>query len=112
VTIYNRNDQPLADLKISALETPRRVVFRAEPGRRYWLLSGNRRAPQPQYDLARTTDPTAIDVAVPATTGRSVPRTDYADPRPWTEQHPVVLWTAAAFAVIVLGGLAIRTLRT
>jgi hypothetical protein len=111
ITIYNRNDQPLHDLKIAPFEMPRRVVFRYEPGRAYRVLVGNSRASRPQYDLARTTTVEAFDTAATATVGAPEPQIDYADPRPWTEQHPIVLWGAVGFAVLVIGALALRTMR-
>jgi hypothetical protein len=111
VTIYNRDDQPLRDLKIAPFEMPRRIVFRNEPGRAYRVLAGNARTDRPQYDLARTVSPEALDVAVAASVGAPALQAGYEDPRPWTEQHPIVLWGAVGFAVLVIGALALRTMR-
>ena len=37
--------------------------------------------------------------------------TNFADPRPFTERHPNLLWIALAIAVIMLGYAALRALR-
>jgi hypothetical protein len=111
ITVYNRNDRPLDGLEIAAFETPRRVVFRQEPGRQYRLVYGRERTDPPGYDLARQVDESAFDAAIDGTIGRPLESADYRDPRPWTEQHPYLLWAAAALAILVLGGVALRTLR-
>jgi hypothetical protein len=111
VSVFNGNDAPIADLVPSALATPRRVVFRQEPGRRYTLLYGHSRASAPQYDLARVTDEKALDGAAEARLGATVTNEAYDDPAPWTERNPLVIWAALAIAVVVLGVLAVRALK-
>ena len=111
VTVYDRSDRALTRLQITAFETPRRVVFRQEPGRTYRLRYGHPRVSAPSYDLARQVDDVAFDAAIDGTIGAQGENADYRDPRPWTEQHPVVLWSAAALAILVLGAIAVRTLR-
>jgi len=32
--------------------------------------------------------------------------------RPWSERHPAVLWLAIVLAVIVLGAMALHSMRT
>jgi hypothetical protein len=34
------------------------------------------------------------------------------DERPWSERHPVVLWAAILAAVGILGGIAVRSIRS
>lgn len=112
VTIDDRSDAPLAGVRPVLYVTPRRVVFRQEPGRRYALIYGNAKATRTDYEFARLTDADAIDAATPARLGAEAENEAYADPAPWTERHPVVLWAALGFAVLVLGLIALRTLRT
>jgi hypothetical protein len=112
VTIDDRNDAPLPGVRPVLYVTPRRVVFRQEPGRQYSLIYGNAKATAPDYEFARLTDADAIDAATPARLGAEAVNADYADPAPWTERHPVVLWAALALAVLVLAFVALRTLRT
>jgi hypothetical protein len=34
------------------------------------------------------------------------------DDRPWSERHPAVLWAAIIAAVLILGGIAMRSMKT
>jgi hypothetical protein len=34
------------------------------------------------------------------------------DDRPWSERHPAVLWGAILAAVALLGGIAVRSIKT
>jgi hypothetical protein len=111
VTVHNRNDAPLAGLAASFYTTPRHVVLHQDPGQQYRLLYGNARATAPQYDLARSIDPALVWSASAVSLGAAAENGGYANPAPWTEQHPAVLWLALGAAVLVLGGLAVRTLR-
>jgi hypothetical protein len=111
VSVFNGNDAPIGDLALSAFSTPRRVVFRQEPGRRYSLLYGHSRAAAPEYDLARITAEAELDRAADAGLGPIVANEAYDDPAPWTERNPLVIWAALAAAVIVLGVLAVRALK-
>jgi len=112
ITVHNRNDAPLADLQPVLQTVPRRVVFRPELGRSYRLVFGNPRATRPQYELARLVDASALDAATTARLGDARPNASYADPAPWTERHPEVLWSALGVALAAVGFLAVRTLRT
>ena len=112
ITVHNRNDAPLIDLHPILQTVPRRVVFRSEPGRTYRLVYGNQRATRPQYEMERLVDASALDAAAVARLGDAQRNASYADPAPWTERHPIVLWGALGIALGVLGFLAVRTLRT
>lgn len=111
VEVMNSNDAPLAGARVTLFMTPRRVVFRQEPGRSYFLLYGQSEARRPQYDLGRTAAATELQDAAPATLGAEEVNTNYTDPRPWTEQHSAVLWVAAIVAAALLGISALRSLR-
>src|SRR2546429_192814 len=54
----------------------------------------------------------SIASAAAAGLGTETPNPGYADPAPWTERHPAVLWVALVVAVAVVGALAIRTLKS
>jgi hypothetical protein len=110
VTVHNRNDAPIADLGPTLQTIPRRAIFRPASGRTYRLLYGNQRATPPQYELARLIDASALDAATTARLGNVQQNAGYADPAPWTERHPVLLWSALTIAVASLGLLAVRTL--
>ncbi len=111
VTVHNRNDAPLGDLHAAFYMTPRHLIVRQEPSQEYRLLYGNARVQAPQYDMARLVDPEVVAAAIPVTVGAELANAGYADPAPWTERHPEVMWLALGLAVVVLGGLAVRTMR-
>jgi len=112
ITVNNRSDAPVPDLEPVLLTTPRRIVFKPEPGETYRLLYGNPRAPAPSYDLAQVTDVKMLDAAAPAALGAGVENTTWVDPSPWTERYDMVLWVALGLAVAILGVVSIRTLRS
>jgi hypothetical protein len=111
VTVHNRNDAPLAGTTLQLWTTPRRIIMRQEPNRTYRLIYGNSRVGAPQYDLVRLIDPGSIASAAAVTLGAEAENSGYTNPAPWTEQHQSVMWIALGIAVIVIGGLAVRTLR-
>jgi hypothetical protein len=112
VETVNRDDPPLTNARPRLLAIPRRVVFRAEPGRAYRLLFGNPRGSMPDYELARVTSTVAVETAAAADLGQEATNADYMDPAPWTERHPIVLWSSLIVALLVLGALAIRSLKS
>jgi hypothetical protein len=112
VEVLNRSDAPLAGATVRLFATPRRVVFTAEPGRTYRLLFGNSRAQPADYEMARVTPAAALEAAPSAELGPEMTNAGYADPAPWTERNPAVLWAALIAALAVLGVLAIRALKS
>ncbi len=111
ITVNNRSDAPVDGLSPALLSAVRRVVLKQEPGASYRLLYGNPRGRAADYDMARTTDRKALEAAEPATLGAEEENTGWVDPSPWTERHDAALWAALIVAVIVLGVVAVRTLR-
>ena len=112
VDIVDGNDRPLVDVHLEIRGLERRVTFRAEPGHTYRLLYGNDRALPAQYDFARIFDPSDKKVLPLAQVGSEEPTSNYADPRPYTERHPNLLWLAVGVAVALLAYAALRALRT
>jgi hypothetical protein len=80
--------------------------------RSYRLIYGNFRATSPQYDLARTLHIEANEVMAHLELGAEEATSNYADPRPFTERHPNLLWIALGVAIVLLGYAALRALRT
>jgi hypothetical protein len=113
IEVVNGDDRPLANLKFALYGLPRLLVFRQEAGRPYRVLYGNQKARAPQYDLAHYLDAGPPKPAYRILTlGGEELTSNYADPRPFTERHPILLWLALALAVILLAYTAVRTLRT
>jgi hypothetical protein len=110
VTVHNRNDTPLADVRAEFYMTPRHVIFKQDSGQEYRLIYGNTRVTAPQYDLARLIDADVVKSATPASLGAEIENAGYANPAPWTEQHQSVMWIALGLAIVVIGALAIRSL--
>ena len=88
------------------------VLFHPIQTHTYHLLYGNVRATAPQYDLARTLRIQPNDVMLSPSLGPEETTLNYADPRPFTERHPNLLWLALGVAVTLLGYAALRALRT
>jgi hypothetical protein len=109
--ILNGNDAPLANPRLSASMVPRLVLFRPVAGHSYRLAYGNEKAQPPQYDLERTLHISAVEEAFPDTLANEVENSGYQDPRPFSERHPELLWTALALAAIALAYTAFRTMR-
>lgn len=113
VEIVNGNDPPLSGVRSEFRGVPRRMLFLAQPGRTYRVLYGNLAAKSPQYDVAHLFAALpAKRVYAVATLGDEEVNAAYADPRPFTERHPVVLWVALAIAIAILGFAALRALRS
>jgi hypothetical protein len=88
------------------------VIFRPRENRAYRLLTGNARAATPQYDLARTLRIQPSDELLKLTLDPEEATRNYADPRPFSERHPNLLWLALGLAIVLLGYAALRALRT
>jgi Protein of unknown function (DUF3999) len=112
VEILNGNDDPLSSIQMSLAMSSRFVLFHPKQDHTYRLLYGNVRATAPQYDLARTLRIQPNDVMLSPSLGPEETTSNYADPRPFTERHPNLLWLALGVAVILLGYAALRALRT
>ena len=112
VEVLNGNDAPLVGARPAFYLAPRHVVFRREPGNTYRLIYGDSTAKPPQYDLARLYDGKVIHAAAPAELGPEEVNSSYADPRPFTERHPVLLWIALGLAIVLLGLSALRALKS
>ena len=112
VTVFNRNDPPIEGLRVELGGTPRYVVFRADAGQSYHLLYGNSRTAAPEYELARLTPREDLETAPTGSLGEAEGNSAYISPEPWSERHSFVLWIGLGLAVVVLGGLALRSLRT
>ncbi len=112
IEIVNANDQPLANTHMELSGLPRGLTFPVEPGHSYRLLYGNQKASPTQYDFARVFGGSKRKVLLSAQLGAEEITASYADPRPFTERHPNLLWIALGLAIILLGYAALRAMRT
>jgi hypothetical protein len=111
VEVLDRNDPSLA-ANVRLFVIPRSAVFRTAPGRAYQMVYGNTRAAAAEYNMARLVDAAALEAAAPARLAAEEINAGYVDPAPWSERNPAVLWLALGVAVLVLGALAVRALRS
>jgi hypothetical protein len=111
VEIVNHNDAPLGGAVPHLYSTPGHVIFEQRPGHSYRLLYGQSQAKEPEYDLARRVTAKQMDAAFGGQIGPEETNSEWSDPRPWTEQHDLLLWIALGIAVILLGYSAVRSLR-
>lgn len=112
VEVLNGDDVPLSAARLSVAIPLRFVLFHPKAGHSYRLIYGNFRAALPRYDLARTLKIPAAGDMLQLSLGAEEATSNYADPRPFTERHPNLLWAALGVAVILLGFAAVRALRT
>jgi hypothetical protein len=112
VEVLNASDAPLSEVRLALTMPLRFALFHPARNRSFRLIYGNFRAAAPQYDLARTLHIQANEVMAHQGLGAEETTSNYADPRPFTERHPNLLWIALGVAVILLGTAAMRAMRT
>jgi len=111
-TIRNGDDPPLRITDAHLEQYERRVYFDAASGVPISLYYGDEQLGAPVYDYAKLfqKDTAAGPVDLGMET-RNVTYTGRPDGRPWSERHPAVLWAAILAAVLVLGTIALKSMR-
>ena len=111
--MINGNDRSLANVKLTLASVPRSLSFKLVARQKYRLLYGNEKARSPQYDLGHYFDPgPAKPVYRFLSLGPEEETANYRDPRPFTERHPELLWSALGAAILLIGLTAIKALRS
>jgi hypothetical protein len=113
VVIHNGDDPPLKMTSASLEQIERRLYFDAPAQGQLTLYYGDEKLDRPEYDYAKLF--LASRDALAAQLGSEMQNAAYTgrpDDRPWSERHPAVLWIAIIAAVLVLGALALRSMRT
>lgn len=112
VIVRNGDDPPLklTDARIQQME--RRAYFDAPAGT-LLLYYGDEKLQAPVYDYAKLfVRNDAANVAQMDAEQANSAFTLRPDNRPWSERHPMVLWAAIIAAVVILGGIALRSMRS
>lgn len=112
VTIENGDNAPVAMASVRIEMTERDLCFDAAAGAAYTLYYGDNVLAAPQYDYATLFVPAAnasaaqlgAEIANPAHQPRP-------DERPFTEKHPELLWMALILVMVLLGMVAIRSVK-
>jgi len=111
--IHNGDDVPLPVTGAHLQQYERRIYFDASPGAEYELYYGDDALEAPVYDYAKLfqmdSNATAISLGAEMVNAAYKGRPDQ---RPWSERHPIVLWIAILAAVLTLGGIALRSMRS
>lgn len=110
--IHNGDDQPLKITGATLQQYERRIYFDAAPGAAYTLYYGDDKLEPPVYDYAKLFQrDAAASASVLGGEEMNAAYTGRPDERPWSERHPAVLWVAILAAVLVLGTLALKSIR-
>jgi len=113
VIIHNGDDTPLRISGTQLQQYQRRIYFDSEAGVKPQLYYGDEKLQAPVYDYRKLfqKDPNAAQLGLDverlndAYTGRP-------DERPWSERYPAVLWAAIIGAVLLLGAIAVRSIKS
>lgn len=110
--IYNRDDQPLPIGRIQLEGIVDQLRFLAPAVGAYWLYYGNAAATAlPEYDLNAVLAHRSIAETSWSLSGvevNPVYRPPAAPKKPWSEQHPAILYTVLGGAVLALGVATFR----
>ena len=113
VIIDNGDDPPLKIKSARLQQLEHRLYFDAPASGPLTLYYGDEKLDPPVYDYAKLF--LLAKDAAPAQLGAeqaNVAFTGRPDERPWTERHPAVLWIAIVAAVLILGAIALRSMKT
>jgi hypothetical protein len=111
--IQNGDDPPLNITGAHLQQWERRIYFDSDAGEQPWIYYGDEKLGAPEYDYAKLFQKSAAVQAVAldpeVNNAAYIPR---PDDRPWSDQHPALLWIAILAAVVILGAVAVRSLKT
>jgi hypothetical protein len=113
VIIDNGDDPPLKIKSARLQQLEHRLYFDAPVSGPLTLYYGDEKLDPPVYDYAKLF--LLAKDAAPAQLGAEQANAAYTgrpDERPWTERHPAVLWIAIVAAVLILGAIALRSMKT
>jgi len=113
VIIHNGDDPPLKLTGVRLEQLERRMYFDAPTSGQLKLYYGDEKLERPVYDYAKLflRQKIATAAQISAETNNAA-FTGRRDDRPWSEKHPVVLWIGIVGAVMVLGTIALRSMKT
>lgn len=114
--VFQGDDEAVVLESVRLLGLDREVYFRSEGAGSYWLYSGGGEGRAPEYDLARTAGAEFWDAAQAGRLGGREANPAYRPGpetvKPWTERFPGVLYGVMGVAVVGIGWMALRLLRS
>lgn len=113
ILVRNGDDQPLRIAGAQLQQLERRIYFQTPAISPAALYYGNEKLRAPSYDYAKLfqMDSAAAESHLLAE-GMNAGYQKPPDPRPWSERHPAAMWAALIAAILVLGAVAVRSLRS
>lgn len=112
IAVMNRDDQPIRIEDALLFGLARRIIFRYDPAKTFYLYYGNSRARSPQYDLGLFSQYLDAASLNRASLGSSEKNPDFIAPippkEPLTERLPYLLSIALGVVVAVLAFLLLR----
>jgi hypothetical protein len=111
--IHNGDDAPLRITRARLQQYERRIYFDCDAGASLGLYYGDQKLNAPVYDYAKLfqSEVSAGQLQLGAEEANGG-YTGRPDDRPWSERHPAVLWAAILAAVAILGGMAVRSIKS
>jgi hypothetical protein len=110
--IHNGDDQPLKITGANLQQYERRIYFDSLPGEEYTLYYSDKKLGGPVHDYAKLFQKDAgASQAALGDEEMNAAYTGRPDDRPWSERHPAVLWAAIVTAVLILGAIALKSMR-
>jgi len=113
VIVHNGDDPALRLNSVQLQQYERRLYFDTSAPAQLTLYYGDDKLDPPVYDYAKLFQQDKAAAAVAAGDEQTnAAFTGRPDDRPWSERHPAILWIAIIAAVLVLGGVALRSLKS
>ena len=112
VILHNGDDAPLKITAVHLQQYERRIYLDANAEAHLTLYYGDEKLATPVYDYAKLfqKDANADQVQLSAEELNAA-YTGRPDDRPWSERHPAFLWVMIIAAVVILGGIALRSMK-
>ncbi len=110
VIVHNGDDPPLKINGVQIQQYERRIYFNSASAPK--LYYGDEKLDSPVYDYAKLfqKDANATHTELGPEQSNSA-YTGRPDERPWSERHPGILWVAIIAAVVILGAMALRSMK-
>jgi hypothetical protein len=112
VIIHNGDDAPLKITGARLQQYERRIYFDSDSVANLRLYYGDEKLEVPVYDYAKLfqKEVSAEEIHL-GSKEMNAAYTGRPDDRPWSERHPALLWVAIIAAVLILGGIALRSMK-